>query len=288
LVLEAKFEKVHESTNSSFKAFLYEKEHFDAPWHFHPEYELTYIEKGNGIRYIGNNIQNFEEGDFILLGSNIPHAWKNTNPDIKSVKSIVFQFNDTLLGDGWIKKNEFKNIKSLLDKSSRGIKFNFSSSKEILKKLKSILHQPPLQKLFNFLQLLESLSFVNQKEFLIQEGFSPILNNKTNHRINNVYNYVHSNYDKKIKLSQVSSKVAMSDEAFCRFFKKSLNKSFFTFLNEYRIQMACKELIETHKPVNQIAYACGYETLPFFYRQFQKFKNCSPLNYKKNHDKESK
>jgi len=286
--LKAKFEKIQVPIDSSFRASIYENKNFDAPWHFHPEYELTYIVKGKGIRYVGNNIQNFEEGDFILLGSNVPHCWKNTNTEIKSVKSIVFQFKNTLLGDGWMEKNEFKNIKLLLNKSSRGIKFNFSGSKKISKKLKSILHQPPLEKLFNFLKLLESLSFEEHQEFLIQEGFSPNLNNKTNNRINDIYNYVHSNYDRKITLKDVSSKVAMSDEAFCRFFKKSLNKSFFTFVNEYRIQMACKALIETHKPVNEIAYACGYESLPFFYRQFQKFKNSSPLNFKKNYVKNFK
>ncbi|GAA4934478.1 AraC family transcriptional regulator [Algibacter agarivorans] len=281
--MKAKFEKIPESTDSSFRAFLYEKESFDAPWHFHPEYELTYIIKGKGIRYVGNSVENFEEGDFVLLGTNVPHCWKNTNPDIKPVKSIVFQFNDTILGQGWMEKSEFKNIKWILDKSSRGIKFNAEVSKKFSKKLVDILHQSALEKLLSFLKLLESLSFAKPQKFLITEGFAPNLNNKTNHRIHSVFNHVHINYDKKIKLQHVSSIIAMSDEAFCRFFKKSLNKSFFTFVNEYRIHMACKQLIETHNPVKQIAYSCGYESLPFFYRQFQKFKNCSPLNFRKNH-----
>ena len=73
----------------------------------------------------------------------------------------------------------------------------------------------------------------------------------------------------------------MRDETFCRFFKKSLNKSFFTFVNEYRINLSCKELIETNKQVSQIAYECGNESLPFFYRQFQKLMSCSPLVFKK-------
>ncbi|WP_089379777.1 helix-turn-helix domain-containing protein [Lutibacter agarilyticus] len=60
-----------------------------------------------------------------------------------------------------------------------------------------------------------------------------------------------------------------------------MNKSFFTFVNEYRINLACKYLIETNKQVSQIAYDCGYESLPFFYRQFQKFMGCSPLVFKK-------
>ncbi|WNH11952.1 AraC family transcriptional regulator [Thalassobellus suaedae] len=281
--MKAKFEKVPESTDSSFISFLYEKENFEAPWHFHPEYELTYIIKGKGIRYVGNSVQNFEEGDFVLLGSNVPHCWKDTNSDSKSVKSIVFQFNDTFLGQGWMEKSEFRYIKKLLEKSSRGIKFNVEASKKFSKKLINILNKSSLEKLLSFVKLLESLSAIKSHEFLITDGFVPNLNHKTNERIHRVYNYVHSNYYKKIKLGHVSSSVAMSNEAFCRFFKKSLNKSFFTFVNEYRINRACELLIETNKQVSQIAYECGYESLPFFYRQFQKFIKTSPLEFKNRH-----
>ncbi|GEC72470.1 transcriptional regulator, AraC family [Flavobacterium flevense] len=283
--MKAKFEKIPIPNNNSFHAFMFENEDFDAPWHFHPEYELTYIIKGKGIRYVGNSIENFEEGDLVLLGTNLPHCWKNTNPDIKPVKSIVMQFNENILGDGWLEKNEFRSIKDLLEKSSRGIKFHAEISKEISKELIGVLNDSPLKKLFRFLNLLELLSNTKTQDYLISEGFAPNLNNKINHRINTIYSYVHQNYDQKIALNNVASEVAMSQEAFCRFFKKSLNKSFFTFVNEYRIHMVCEQLIKTNKAVNQIAFECGYESLPFFYRQFKKFKNSTPLDFKKKYIK---
>lgn len=279
--MKAQFEKISSSTNSSFNAFIYEDENFDAPWHFHPEYELTYIVKGEGIRYVGNNVEKFEHGDFVLIGSNLPHCWKNTIQNKEKVKSIVIQWNDTILGDNWIDKNEFQHIKTLLKKASKGVKFNLKNSKKIELELTKILTKSPFEKLINFIQLLDNLSAFKEIETLTSEGFTPTLNIKSNHRIEKVYDYVQENYDKKIKLQDVSNLVSMGDEAFCRFFKKSLNKSFFTFVNEYRINLACKYLIETNKQVSQIAYDCGYESLPFFYRQFQKFMGCSPLVFKK-------
>lgn len=279
--MKAQFEKISSSTNSSFNAFIYEDENFDAPWHFHPEYELTYIVKGEGIRYVGNNVEKFEHGDFVLIGSNLPHCWKNTIKNKEKVKSIVIQWNDTILGDNWIDKNEFQHIKTLLKKASKGVKFNLKNSKKIELELTKILTKSPFEKLINFIQLLDNLSAFKEIETLTSEGFTPTLNIKSNHRIEKVYDYVQENYDKKIKLQDVSNLVSMGDEAFCRFFKKSLNKSFFTFVNEYRINLACKYLIETNKQVSQIAYDCGYESLPFFYRQFQKFMGCSPLVFKK-------
>ena len=141
--------------------------------------------------------------------------------------------------------------------------------------------KPPFEKLINFLQLLQELSKIDEFETLTTPGFLPILNRKANNRIDKVYDYVQKNHSQKIKLNEVSSLVSMGNEAFCRFFKKALNKSFFAFVNEYRVNLSCKMLIETNMQISQIAYACGYESLPFFYRQFKKFMECSPLVYRK-------
>ncbi|MGB5434492.1 MAG: AraC family transcriptional regulator [Maribacter sp.] len=279
--MKAQYEKITGSGESSFNAFVYENENFDAPWHFHAEYELTYIEKGKGIRYVGNSVEKFEEGDLVLLGSNLPHCWKNSPQNTTQVKSLVFQWDDHLLGSDWLLRNEFKTIRAVLNKASEGIKFNEKYAQGISEKLKEIMDFPPFTKLIGFLQLLEELSTTHEMETLTTSGFLPNLNRITNKRIDKVYDFVQNNYDKKIKLTDVSSLVSMGDEAFCRFFKKAFNKSFFTFINEYRINLACKMLIETNMQISQIAYSCGYESLPFFYRQFKKFMGCSPLVYQK-------
>ena len=61
--------------DSSFYAYSYTTTSFDFKWHFHPEYELTFIVKGNGHRLIGNSHQEFSDNDFVLIGPNIPHTW---------------------------------------------------------------------------------------------------------------------------------------------------------------------------------------------------------------------
>ena len=279
--MKAQYEKITGSGESSFNAFVYENENFDAPWHFHAEYELTYIEKGEGIRYVGNSVEKFEAGDLVLLGSNLPHCWKNSPQNTNMVRSLVFQWDGNLLGKDWLLKNEFKKIWAILNTASEGIKFNEKYAIGIVEKLKEIMDAPPFAKLIGFLQVLEELGKTKEFETLTTPGFLPNLNRKTNKRIDKIYDFVQNNYDKKIKLADVSSLVSMGDEAFCRFFKKAFSKSFFTFINEYRINLACKMLIETNMQISQIAYTCGYESLPFFYRQFKKFMGCSPLVYQK-------
>ncbi len=111
-------------------------------------------------------------------------------------------------------------------------------------------------------------------------GFVYELNPTNNERINAVYHFVRNNYQSKISLAAVAAHVNMSEEYFSRFFSKSLMKSFFTFLNEYRINQACKMLIETDKQVSEICYRTGFESIPFFYRQFKKVKNCAPQAFR--------
>ncbi|WP_152285459.1 AraC family transcriptional regulator [Flavicella marina] len=280
--MKAQFEKIASPADNSFNSFIYNNKRFIAPWHFHPEYELTYIVKGKGIRYVGNSIHKFEEGDFVLLGPDIPHCWKNTDDTSENVQSIIFQWEQHILGTDWILKSEFSSIKKLFDKAKQGVRFSNEIAKKYSSQLLELLSKPPFEKIIGFIQILELLSHENDIDLLSSANFTPILNRKANNRIEAVYHFVRHNYDKKIKLKDVSSLVAMTDEAFCRFFKKTFNKSFFTFVNEYRINLACKSLTETNKQVSQIAYDCGYESLPFFYKQFQKFMNCSPLHFRKN------
>ena len=73
--MKAQFEKITTSRDNSFKAFSYEDRQFDAPWHYHPELELTFIVSSNGLRYVGDSMQKFEEKDLVLLGPDLPHFW---------------------------------------------------------------------------------------------------------------------------------------------------------------------------------------------------------------------
>lgn len=277
--MKAQLEKIYSPAQGSFKVFMYEGEKFDAPWHFHPEYELTYIVSSDGMRYVGDNVMEFEAGDLVLLGANLPHCWKNTENSQGPAKSIVVQWKEDVLGDGWLDALEFNQIRRLLTLSSRGLKFNLNTNKEIVPILKEMCVQPPFEKMISLLRVLNVLAKNNTYEYLSGDNFSVKLDSEINNRINKIHDFVSENYKNRITLFEISSLVNMSEETFCRFFKRTFNKTFFTFLNEYKIKLACKFLIESDYQVTEIAFKCGYESLPFFYRQFNKFIGCSPLVY---------
>ena len=265
--------------SKSFKVIRQDnKQEFDFPWHYHPEFELTFISNSRGIRYVGNNIENFYENDLVLLGSNLPHCWINTGDLEEPARAVVIYLNKDLVK--WLSDEQFSAISALFEKSDQGIKFGHAVAMRIKSRLYDLFDADPFEKYIILLQILHELSATTEFHLLSQMGFAYELNHTNNERINAVYQYVRKNYQNKISLSDVATHVNMSEEYFSRFFSKSLMKSFFTFLNEYRINRACKLLIETDKQVSEICYSAGFESIPFFYRQFKKIKSCAPQAYR--------
>ncbi|MDQ6842758.1 MAG: AraC family transcriptional regulator [Bacteroidota bacterium] len=252
----------------------------NAPLHSHPNYEMNFVIKGNGTRYIGNNIGDFEEGDLILLAPSVPHRWQNTSKKQHDYSSLVIQWGENFLGRDWLSTPEFKDIRRLLELSVKGIKFDKYIGKEIKKKQSDLLVLPPFEKLVLLLQLLNELAKSNEFKILCDEEFS-FNNHIPNSRLDIICNFIKEKYSEKITLANAATLVNMSEGAFSKFFSQTTKKPFFSFLNEYRIKMARKFLSETDMRANEIGYACGYECLQFFYRQFMKYAECSPQTYRK-------
>ena len=271
----------HIQTESNlFTCMLQEnKEDFDYPWHFHPEFELTYILSEGGVRYVGNNIENYFEHDLVLVGPNLPHSWVNTRKD-RSSKAIVVYLKEQFVDKTWIESPELEGIRRLLTQSAKGIKFDKKVALKLKEKFLQLVDASPFEKLMTLLTILQDLAQSAEYQVLCESGFDYDLNTTDNRRINAVYKYIHENYRNKIRLRDIAAEVNMTEEYFSRYFSKVMKKSFVEFLNEYKINKACKALIETDKQIAEICYDSGFESIPFFYRQFKKFKNCQPKNYR--------
>lgn len=282
--MKAVYTQVLLQPENSFKTYLKVKKEFDAPWHYHPEYELTFIINSDGVRYIGNSIETFERGDLVLLGPNLPHCWKNTGIQKGLCSSLVIQWKEDLLGTAGPCIPEFTAIHKLLQLSRKGVKFNKDVALDFEDRYNDFLNLPPFEKYIAFLKWLNGMAHANAYTTLCEQEFTSDLNFENSRRINIVYQYLKEHYSEKIALADVAMLVNMSEEAFSRFFSKTIQKPFFSFLNEYRINIASKFLIETDLQVSEICYNCGYESLPFFYRQFIKYKHCPPQAYRKKFD----
>lgn len=284
--MKPRFKPVQQAESSMFNAVIEKSnEEFEYPWHYHPEFELTYILSGKGIRYVGNSIENFGNDDLVLLGSQLPHCWIKTDDQDVAAKAVVIYLHQSFFKTEFLRTIAFSSIQKLFELSSKGIRFSQKMAVKLKPKLVKLPTLPPFEKVILLLEILQELSNTNEMAILCSQGFSYELSTTNNERLNIIYDYIRKNYRNKITLAGVAASVHMSDKYFSRYFSKVMKKTFFEYLNEYKINRACKLLIETDKPISEICYESGFENVPFFYRQFKKFKNCQPKMFKKSYNK---
>lgn len=268
-----------EKGRQSLYAYRFELPFFEFKWHYHPEYELTYIVRGTGFRLVGNQYETFEAGDFVLLGSHVPHTWSSKEQSGETVEAIVVQFSPTLF-ESFGNLRECSNIKALLENAANGLAFEASA--EIIREIEEVIQRKDLSKILQLLHVLDQLTNVPYRS--IAPNAKQVTNSRQHEmRINKVCLHIQNRFTEPITLKEVADLIFLTESNFCKFFKKAVGKTFSDYLNEIRINEAARLLLQTDQSVAQIANDCGFETLSYFNRVFLRKKGSAPTAYRKLH-----
>ena len=256
--------------NDSFRAFRLEVPEFEFNWHYHPEYEITLIEKGSGKRLVGDNYDNFEPGDLVMIGKELPHTWASDKMVKGKSLAVVIQFNEDIL-HGLLELAEFENLKKLLFNSRRGLYYPQKNILEITGLIKNLPDKKGIEKVTALLQILDKLCYRKARS-LASAYFQPVKGGLNEKRITRVCQYIQENSAEKISIEKAAALIHLSKSAFCKFFKRTTGKTFSDYVNEIRIGHACHLLAETDKTIANICYGSGFESLTYFNRVFLKRK----------------
>lgn len=255
-------------------------------WHYHPEIELTLIRKGSGIRLAGDSMERFEDGDLVLLGSDLPHMWRSDaiyfqdQPGLQ-IEAIAIHFGDHFWGPGFLDLPELKAVKELLTKARHGIRIHGITRELISREMENILKAGQVQRITSLLNILDTIAGSKDCTLLSSIGFANSYNIINTDNINKIYHYTFNNFRNKITLKEVAAAANVSPNSFCRYFKSRTLKTYWQFLMEVRIGYACKLLIENNLPMSQVGYTCGFNNLSNFNRQFKLLTQKTPLQYQK-------
>ena len=270
--------------NSSLTQLILDLPEFEPYWHFHPEFELTFIISGSGKRIVGDSVEPFQEGDLVLLGSDLPHTWnsENFNNTNESCKAVVFQFSYKMLSDILNEFPEFEGIRRLLNIARRGIYFHGEQALEAGNKMLRLSKSNGLEMLTRFWLILDDLSKAANYRLLASFNYVPSLNKYNVERINTVFTYVSGHFAENIPLQKVADIVHMTQTSFCRFFKLITGETFTEYLNNFRISRACIMLTaHQDKSILQVAFDSGFKSSTHFNRMFLLKKGCSPSDFRK-------
>lgn len=260
---------------------------FDHPWHFHPELELTLILESGGIRYVGDHTARFKAGDLVLLGPNLPHLWLNNKELLddseRRSRAIVLQFPPDFMNSIFKEAIELKPLVQLFKLAERGISFSTRTSNQISPVLLRIDETKGLRRWSAMFDLLSQLTEAVDYELLASPSYLPQLTSRDSDLMNRIFRHIGNNIENKITLQEMADIACLTRPSFCRFFKQKTGKSFFAFLNEYRINNAKRMLLENRRlPIAEIAMVSGFPSVQHFNAKFKVLNDgLTPSQYKK-------
>lgn len=264
-----------------FTIFSRTKQKFDFPLHYHEEYELNLILNAKGAkRVVGGHIDVIDEVELVLIGPNLYHAWFTHQCQSEAITEVTIQFHKDLFDDRFLKRNQLNFVRNMLDHSQRGVLFSPETIALLKDRILSLDKKSGFDSVLELLSILHDLSVSRNFKTLSDLSFSNDRFQYNSRRIERVFEYMNSNYNRQVTLAEVSKLANMPEASFSRFIKKRTGKTFIDTLNEIRLGHASRLLIDTTNTIAEIAYKCGFNNISNFNRIFKRKKFCIPKEFR--------
>jgi AraC-like DNA-binding protein len=249
-------------------------------WHHHPELELTLTLNSRGQRFVGNHVADYDHGDLVLLGPNLPHTWASRDKldDREPHVALVFWFRKE-----WIERLtggsvELEPIRRLVQEASSGLAFDTSLGRALTADFDAIFSWPPAQRLIGLLDLLAQLANHQSRQALSSVVPQQVEGDRS--RLDRVLVHLHRHYREPLRMEQLARIAALSESGLHRMFKKHTQASISDYLIGLRIGEACARLSSTRQPIQHVAADVGYASLANFNRQFLRLRGMTPREYR--------
>ncbi|MFZ4724127.1 MAG: helix-turn-helix domain-containing protein [Paludibacter sp.] len=286
--MSALFEKIVLKEDATISIGVFQDNLNKSTWHYHDKYEISFITEGTGKRIVADSIEEFQPGDLVFIGRNLPHVWlvdiEQFTTNQRKMEMVYLQFPMEVINSEMIKLPEFRNISIALSLSERGIRITGQTLNEVSE---IMLQLPYLDSFERFLQFLKLMDIIGRSENIVQLASKEYVNKQfsyKNKRIAAIHEYLMRNYQKNIDLVQIASLVNMAEGSVCRFFKMQVGMTIFEYLNQIKIEFACKLLMNKNMSVMDVAFDSGFNNLSHFNKQFKKNTGLTPLEYKQRYN----
>jgi AraC-like DNA-binding protein len=267
-----------------FTVFSRVKKEFNFPLHYHEEYELNFIMNAAGAkRIVGDHIEMIDDLELVLVGSNLSHAWFTHQCKSETIHEITIQFHRELFDEKFLRRNQLSFIRSLLERSAKGILFSQETILTLKPRLLELTKKKGFDSVLELMSVLHELSISRQTRILSTASFVNEQFTYKSRRIEKAFEYMQENYTKGITLAEVAKLVNMTEGSFSRFIKKRTGKTFIDSLNEIRLGHATRLLIDTTHTIAEVSFRCGFNNLSYFNRLFKKKRGCTPKEFRENY-----
>lgn len=256
-----------------------------APWHWHKEVELFYMEDGVLEYYLPKGKIAFPKGSGGLVNSNVLHMTRAQSNAKNTIQSLHI-FDTSLIGGQQGSRIEKKYIAPLVTAPQLEILPLFPGNPDqanVLETIRESFHLSQGEYAYE-IKLRETLSKIWCRLF---ELAGPLLKerrniDKTSDKLKTMMICIQEHYAEKLSIAEIASAAFISERECFRVFHDYLHLTPVEYLRSYRLQKACHLLAEGPQSVTDIGQACGLGSNSYFGKIFRRQMGCTPLEYRQN------
>lgn len=277
--MQARFEKVLPAT-AGFHAFERVDAEFAFNWHYHPEYELTFIVDSHGQRLVGDNISEYGPGDVVLLGPDLPHTWRSVPSHAcgaRMHRAVVIHFRRDFPGGDFFHLKEMAPVLDLLNRCSTGLAYGHTSAgADVARRMMGLPARSGSRQLLELLSIMVDLAAEPNAVPLSTGRVSPRRRVGDQQRVDAICTHLHECLGEDIDFTGLARLVHMDQASLCRFFKRATGRTITAYVNELRVAAAAQMLIETDLSILEVSLRAGFGNYSNFNRCFRRLKEVAP------------
>ncbi len=281
--MSAKFEDLLSSSDESFFIGIFQDNLEKSVWHYHNHYEISFITEGSGKRIVADSIEEFQPGDLVFLGRNLPHSWISNKERLlsnRTLEMVYLQFKANVLQPSLLALPEFVHVKRALELSDRGIQIVDQTLNEVSEIMLQLPYLKSFDRMLHFFRMMDIIGQSDSNIRLASEEYMKKRFNPANKRIAAIHDYLMNNYNEEINLRKLAELVSMAEGSLCRFFKEAMGMTLFEYLNQLKVEFACKYLMYIDLSILEVCYDSGFNNLSHFNKQFRKITGFTPTEYR--------
>lgn len=276
------FETVSIPSGRSLLVFDRRLPEFPFNWHYHPEFELTLTVDSRGMRFVGDHVGQYEDGDLVLLSPNLPHAFQSQAllGDAVQHRALICWFTQDW-ADALVRAvPELAPVSALLDQARRGIRFGPAVTAELREQLLALGQVNGIGQVLAFQALLSALATTTDRAPLAISEVTISDLPRDRARMQKVLDHLHAHYDKPLRLQPLCDLVHLTESQLQRIFRRSARMSISAYVQQLRLGRACHMLVQTDRTIGHIATDCGFSDAADFARRFRAVRGVTPSGYR--------
>ena len=249
------------------------------PIHTQNEWELSYIICGEGLMIVGDEKQRFCEGEAVLIPPRYPHGcfFDNSSTDESGcIHNTTLMFASDLPARLSHVLPELAQTSNMLNAICVPRRYVGNAALEIARLFEKMRCLDSAKRLPIILQLL-----IHITENVESEEICSPLSNRSIRKLEKFRIFCKCNFYRQITLEDTAAYMDMNKSALCKFVRKHTGKTFTEYINSLRLEKAASLLSSTNDSACDIAYDCGFTSIPYFHRLFSRNYGMSPCNYRK-------